>query len=79
MQKRYTEEFKESVVKQMMPPNPASIAQLVKESGVSDVTLYKWGKIIEICNQEEFRSQSPKQIVPALADQGIYLASESSF
>jgi transposase len=36
-------------------------------------------QIIEICNQEEYRSQSPKQIVPALADQGIYLASESSF
>ncbi len=35
--------------------------------------------IIAVCNTEEFRSQSPKQIVPALADRGIYLASESTF
>lgn len=44
MQKRYSEEFKESVVKRMMPPNPVSVSQLVKETGVSDVTLYKWRK-----------------------------------
>ena len=35
--------------------------------------------IIAVSNTEEFRSQSPKQIVPTLADRGIYLASESSF
>lgn len=44
MYKRYSEEFKESVVKRMMPPNPVSVSQLVKETGVSDVTLYKWRK-----------------------------------
>ena len=44
MQKRYTEEFKETVVKRMMPPNPISVSQLVQETGVSDVTLYKWRK-----------------------------------
>jgi transposase len=44
MQKRYTEEFKESVVKRMMPPNPISVSLLVQETGVSDVTLYKWRK-----------------------------------
>lgn len=44
MQKRYSEEFKESVIKKMMPPNPESISQLVQETGVSDVTLYKWRK-----------------------------------
>jgi len=36
-------------------------------------------RILEICNSEEYRSLSPKQIVPALADNGIYLASESTF
>jgi len=36
-------------------------------------------KILVICNSEEFRSQSPKQIVPTLADRGLYIASESSF
>ena len=44
MQRRYSEEFKDSVVKRMMPPNPVSVSQLVKETGVSDVTLYKWRK-----------------------------------
>jgi putative transposase len=36
-------------------------------------------KIVEIANSARFRDVSPKQIVPALADQGIYIASESSF
>lgn len=36
-------------------------------------------KILEICHQGEFSSLPPTQIVPALADKGIYLASESSF
>ncbi|WP_375541118.1 transposase [Nitrosomonas sp.] len=27
-----------------MPPNPVSVSQLCKETGVSDVTLYKWRK-----------------------------------
>ena len=35
--------------------------------------------ILSICNTQEFRSQSPKQIVPKLADRGVYIASESSF
>lgn len=44
MQHKYSEEFKESVIKKMMPPNPVPVSQLVKETGVSDVTLYKWRK-----------------------------------
>jgi transposase InsO family protein len=36
-------------------------------------------RIIQVCNQEENRSLAPSQIVPGLADQGIYIASESSF
>ena len=36
-------------------------------------------QIIEVCNQKEYRSQPPSQIVPSLADKGIYIASESSF
>ena len=35
--------------------------------------------ILEVCNTPEFASLPPTQIVPQLADQGIYLASESSF
>ena len=36
-------------------------------------------EIIAICNQPEYRSQPPSQIVPRLADKGEYVASESSF
>ena len=35
--------------------------------------------VIEVCNSKEFASLPPGQIVPKLADQGRYLASESSF
>ncbi len=36
-------------------------------------------KIVEIANLPEHRDLSPKQIVPKLADEGRYVASESSF
>ena len=35
--------------------------------------------VIDTATSPEFRDLSPKQIVPLLTDQGIYLASESSF
>lgn len=35
-------------------------------------------RILAVVNSPEFRDQSPKQIVPALADRGQYLASEST-
>jgi transposase-like protein len=44
MHKRYSEKFKDSVIKKMMPPSPVSVPQLCRETGVSDVTLYKWRK-----------------------------------
>lgn len=36
-------------------------------------------RILEVAESPEFRDVSPKQIVPALADRGVYIASESSF
>jgi len=36
-------------------------------------------QILKTCNSVPFRDLSPKQIVPKLADQGVYLASESTF
>ena len=36
-------------------------------------------EIIAVCNQPEYEYKTPHQIVPALADKGIYIASESSF
>jgi len=35
--------------------------------------------ILHTCNEAKYAQQPPSQIVPDLADQGIYLASESSF
>jgi transposase InsO family protein len=36
-------------------------------------------QVIEVCNQQEHASLPPGQIVPKLADEGVYLASESTF
>ncbi len=36
-------------------------------------------QIIDLCNPPEYQSLPPSQIVPKLADQGYYIASESSF
>lgn len=36
-------------------------------------------QVLEVCNQPEYASLPPSQIVPKLADQGIYIASESTF
>jgi len=36
-------------------------------------------QIVAVANSPEYRDLSPKQIVPKLADRGIYLASEASF
>ncbi|MCF6325624.1 MAG: transposase [Gammaproteobacteria bacterium] len=39
---RYTDEFKEQVVRKMMPPNAMSVAELSREIGISGATLYNW-------------------------------------
>ena len=36
-------------------------------------------RIVDMANSPEYRDKSPKQIVPHLADQGLYIGSESSF
>jgi transposase InsO family protein len=36
-------------------------------------------QILDVANEPEFASMAPSQIVPILADQGRYIASESSF
>lgn len=36
-------------------------------------------KVLEIANSRRFRDKSPKQIVPILASEGVYVASESTF
>ena len=37
---RYAEKFKESTVQKMMPPNVMTVAQVSRETGVSEQTLY---------------------------------------
>jgi len=49
-------------------PEPANKLSVVERAAV-----------LEVCNSTEFASLPPSQIVPKLADQGRYLASESSF
>lgn len=39
---RYPEERKEAVLRKMMPPHNRSIAELAKEEGISEATLYNW-------------------------------------
>lgn len=39
---RYSEEFKEKIVQKMMPPNARSVAQIHRETGISEPTLYNW-------------------------------------
>lgn len=42
--KRYSAERKEAIIQKMMPPENTPISLLVKEMGISDVTLYAWRK-----------------------------------
>jgi len=53
--------------------------QLTKKSPANKLSEQEKEAILEACNSEEFKSQAPRQIVPALADRGVYMASESSF
>jgi len=55
-----------------------------KEAGAQRVPANKLSKhehqqILDIANTPEFAPMAPSQIVPALADEGLYIASESSF
>ena len=39
---RYNDGFKERTVQMMMPPNAKSVAEVSRETGVSEPTLYNW-------------------------------------
>jgi transposase len=41
---KYNKEFKESIIKQMFPPQNKSVNQIMKETGVNEQTLYSWKK-----------------------------------
>jgi transposase len=42
MSKRYSEEFKLSIVAKLLPPHNMSVPDLVKETGIPKDTLYSW-------------------------------------
>lgn len=41
---RYSPERKEAVLKKLLPPHNLSVAELSRQEGISDVTLYTWRK-----------------------------------
>jgi len=51
---RYEKEYKEQTVKKMMPPNAVSVAQLSRDTGVSEATLsaIRAGSIVKQVNFE---------------------------
>ncbi|GAB1387430.1 hypothetical protein MASR1M59_25780 [Melaminivora sp.] len=56
---KYSPEFQEHTVRQLMPPMLRSVAQVSRDSGVSEPTLYAWKK----------RYQEQGAIVPARVTQ----------
>ncbi len=54
----------------------ASAAARVQPNKLTDA---ECDSIVAVCQRPEYRSLPPSQIVPRLADQGEYIASESSF
>ena len=44
---RYPAELKASVIEKMMPPHNIPVAQLERETGISNVTLYTWRKQVK--------------------------------
>lgn len=41
---RYSEQLKESVLRRMMPPQSRTVAELARETGITETTLYNWRK-----------------------------------
>ena len=39
---KYSEKFKFSIIKRMMPPDNQSVNEIARETGISEATLYKW-------------------------------------
>jgi len=42
MSTKYSKEFKESIIARMLPPENASVPELVRETGIPKDTLYTW-------------------------------------
>lgn len=42
---RYSEELKQAVLKRMLPPESRSVAELARETGITETTLYNWRSV----------------------------------
>jgi len=49
-----------------------------KTAPANQLTEEERKEVLDTLNSKEYRNSSPKQVVPSLADEGIYLASEST-
>ncbi|MCI4238886.1 IS3 family transposase [Dickeya dianthicola] len=54
-------------------------ASAVRPSPANRLSAQEEQRILAVCHQPDYASLPPSQIVPALTDKGIYLASESTF
>ncbi|AOA57108.1 IS3 family transposase [Acinetobacter larvae] len=52
---------------------------VIRPTPVNRLSIEEEQQILEICHQPRYAELPPSQIVPRLADQGIYIASESTF
>jgi hypothetical protein len=59
-----------------LPPSPDDFNDMLPANKLNDE---ERERILATCNAPEFASLPPSQIVPRLADQGVYIASESNF
>ena len=39
---KYSKEFKDSIIRRMLPPNNESISKISKEEGISEQTIRNW-------------------------------------
>ena len=58
---------------------PDTRSTIARPEPANKLTLKERQQVLDVCHQPEYASLAPGQIVPILADQGIYIASESSF
>lgn len=58
---------------------PDQRPEAIRPTPANALTEAERAKVLEVANRTEFASMPPSQIVPTLADQGEYIASESSF
>ena len=66
----YSEEFKNSMIARMLPPNNEPVSKIAKETNVSIATLHKWkkehiksGELIKSSDTDRWSSQEKFMIV----------------